>query len=104
MAEAPRPPRAQTETGIPVTSRAPAPPPRRTFAERRHMIAQRARLIFLILVAVLLLVFVLLNYDPINVRLIFWEPRLRLAWALLGAAFLGFLFGVLLPRWPTRRR
>ncbi len=103
MVEAPRPPRAQTETGVPVTSRAPAPPPRRTFAERRHLIAQRARLIGMVTIGVLLLVFVLLNYDHVDVRLVFWEPRLRLAWALLGAAFLGFLFGVLVPRLPGRR-
>ncbi|MEJ7761560.1 MAG: LapA family protein [Thermomicrobiales bacterium] len=100
MAEAPRP----TQTQTTATTRTPTPPPRPTFAERRHTVAQRARLIGQVTVGVLLLVFVLLNYDPVDVRLVFWEPRLRLAWALLGAAFLGFLFGVLVPRLPSRRR
>lgn len=77
---------------------APAPPPR-----RRGFWAQ-VRLTLLVVTGVVLLLFILLNYDEVKVRLLFWSPVLRLAWALLIAAFLGFVAGWLVPKLPSRRR
>ncbi|HEV2109392.1 MAG TPA: hypothetical protein VGR16_14115 [Thermomicrobiales bacterium] len=71
---------------------------------RRRGIMEQIRLTVLGLILLSLLLFIIFNFDRVEVQLLFWEPRLRLAWALLGAAFLGFLFGLLLPWLPGRRR
>jgi uncharacterized integral membrane protein len=56
------------------------------------------RLVLLALAMVLLVVFVAENFVVVEVRLFFWETDARLAWALLVAALLGFVIGLLLPR------
>ena len=53
-------------------------------------------------VAVVLVIFVAQNYDPVPVDILFVSRRIRLAWALLLAAVLGFIAGLIAPR--LRRR
>lgn len=65
---------------------------------------EQIRIALLVLIGLALLLFILLNYDPVELQLLFWNPELRLAWALLIAAFLGFLAGWLVPKLPSRRR
>jgi uncharacterized integral membrane protein len=65
---------------------------------------EQIRVALLVLIGILLLLFILLNYDVVELRLLFWSPALRLAWALLIAAFLGFVAGWLVPKLPSRRR
>ncbi|MEA2524334.1 MAG: hypothetical protein QOF73_1561 [Thermomicrobiales bacterium] len=38
------------------------------------------------------------NYVHVEVRLIGWQGELRLSWAILGAAAIGFLLGLVLSR------
>jgi len=67
--------------------------------ERREL---PVRWIALAGVAVVLVVFVAQNYDPVDVDILFVSRRMRLAWALLLAAVLGFIAGLIAPR--LRRR
>ncbi|MGI8643359.1 MAG: lipopolysaccharide assembly protein LapA domain-containing protein [Thermomicrobiales bacterium] len=51
----------------------------------------------LVLIAALMLIVTLFasaNYVPVEVRLLFWEGEVRLAWALLVASFVGFILAV----------
>jgi uncharacterized integral membrane protein len=48
--------------------------------------------------AVVLIVFIVLNGEKVEVDLIVAKAELRLAWALLIAAAGGFLIGCILPR------
>lgn len=57
-----------------------------------------ARQAIVALVVVLLIVFVAENLGVVEVRLIVWHTEIRLAWALLLSAALGFVAGWLLPR------
>ena len=93
------PEQAHRTTAAPVPPAQPTPPPRR----RRGILGQ-IRIGLLVLIGVALLLFILLNYDQVEVQLLFWNPQLRLAWALLAAAFLGFVAGWLVPKLPSRRR
>lgn len=93
-----QPPRSQP----PVQPRQPVQPVPEV--RRRRGIMEQIRLTVLGLIVLSLLVFTFLNLDRVEVRLLFWEPRLRLAWALLGAALLGFIAGWLVPRLPHRTR
>ena len=49
-------------------------------------------------IAAILVAFIALNGDTVEVDLVVATAELRLAWALLIAAGLGFLVGFLLPR------
>ncbi len=49
----------------------------------------------------LLVLFVAVNYLPVQVDLLVWRARIRLAWALLAACALGVALGLLLP-WRRR--
>lgn len=42
---------------------------------------------------VLLLVFILMNRDPVRVKFLLWEVHTSLIWALVTAAGLGFALG-----------
>ncbi|MGI8643682.1 MAG: LapA family protein [Thermomicrobiales bacterium] len=75
-----------------------------TSPRRRRGVMEQIRIALLVLIGLALLLFILLNYDPVELQLLFWNPELRLAWALLIAAFLGFLAGWLVPKLPSRRR
>ena len=46
----------------------------------------------------ILLLFILLNNDKVEVSLLVWSPEMPLGLALLIAAGLGFLAGLLVPR------
>ena len=95
-----RPPEpARRTAAAPVQPAQPAPLPR-----RRRGVLEQIRIALLVLIGIALLLFILLNYDEVEVRLLFWSPVLRLAWALLIAAFLGFIAGWLVPKLPSRRR
>jgi len=54
------------------------------------------RLVVSAAVLVLLVFFVAENFEVVEVRLILWQSKLRLAWALLFAGALGFAAGWLL--------
>jgi uncharacterized integral membrane protein len=56
------------------------------------------RLVVLAVAMVLLVVFVAENFLVVEVRLFFWKTDARLAWALIVAALLGFVIGLLVPR------
>ncbi len=58
----------------------------------------RGRLIGAGIVLAILLLFVLLNNDKVEVNLLIISPEMRLGFALLIAAALGFLAGLLFPR------
>lgn len=58
---------------------------------------RRTRQMIVALVVVLLIVFIVENLDVVEVRLIAWHTEIRLAWALLLSAALGFIAGWLLP-------
>ncbi len=75
-----------------------------TPTRRRRGVMEQIRIALLVVIGLALLLFILLNYDVVEVRLLFWNPELRLAWALLIAAFLGFVAGWLVPKLPSRRR
>lgn len=92
-------PRTQPAATRPVQQPAAAAP-----APRRRGFWEQVRLGLLVATGILLLLFIILNYEEVKVRLLFWNPELRLAWALLIAAFLGFVAGWLVPKLPSRRR
>lgn len=50
-----------------------------------------------VLVFILLIIFIAENLGVVKVRLIVWHTEIRLAWALLLSAALGFIAGWLLP-------
>lgn len=56
-----------------------------------------ARQTIVALVVALLIVFIAENLEVVRVRLIAWHVEIRLAWALLISAALGFIAGWLLP-------
>lgn len=55
------------------------------------------RLIVWAVVLGLLAIFIAQNFDTVDVHLFLWDVSLELAWALLIAAGLGFVLGLLLP-------
>lgn len=67
-------------------------------AEQRRRRSWTLRLVALAVVMVLLVLFVAENFVVVEVRLLLWRGEVRLAWALLLAALLGFLIGVLASR------
>lgn len=66
--------------------------------ERERNVRDTARWVALGVIAVVLVVFIAQNYDSVEVELFVWDGDIELAWALLAAAILGFLGGLLLPR------
>jgi uncharacterized integral membrane protein len=60
------------------------------------------RIAVLVVALLLLLLFVVQNSDTVEVQFFFGSLTTRLVWALLLAAGLGFVIGLLLPR--LRRR
>ena len=58
----------------------------------------RSKLIGLGIVAVILAVFVLINFDKVTLHLVFAKVQIRLAWALVIAGALGFVTGWLAQR------
>lgn len=63
----------------------------------------QARLIGLAVVAVVLIVFIAQNYDDVPVDFLWVTRRMKLAWALLLSAALGFVLGLVAPRFRKRR-
>lgn len=70
--------------------------------ERRVQRDWTARLVTWALVLVLLVAFIAQNFETVEVRVLLFEAEMRLAYALLFAAALGFGVGLLFPR--LRRR
>ena len=70
--------------------------------ERRVRRDWTARLVTFALVLVLLVAFIAQNFETVEVRVLLFEAEMRLAYALLLAAALGFGVGLLFPR--LRRR
>ncbi|GAB4332545.1 MAG: hypothetical protein Kow0010_18530 [Dehalococcoidia bacterium] len=70
--------------------------------ERRVRRDWTARLVTLALVLVLLVAFIAQNFETVEVRVLLFDAEVRLAYALLFAAALGFGVGLLFPR--LRRR
>lgn len=63
-----------------------------------------ARLAILAIIAGALVLFIAMNFVTVEVRFFVAKVETRLAWALLVAAALGFVAGLLLPRiWRGRR-
>lgn len=56
------------------------------------------RIIITLVLALLLLIFALGNFEHVDVSLIFWEVRMRLIWALLLFALVGLVIGLVAPR------
>ena len=56
------------------------------------------RLIIWAILLGLLVVFIVQNFEHVEVRMIAWDVDLRLAWAFLISGVVGFLLGLLLPR------
>jgi uncharacterized integral membrane protein len=56
------------------------------------------RLVIWAIAMVALVVFVAENFIIVEVRLLAWRVDIRLAWALVLAALLGFVIGLLAPR------
>lgn len=73
----------------------PKPTARRS---RSIQIRWTPRLILFVVLLVLALLFALQNLGHIDVRLLFWEVRLRLVWALLAFALVGAILGWLVPK------
>ena len=61
------------------------------------------RLVVVAVALILLLVFIVQNSGVVEIQFIFGSLTTRLVWALLLAAGLGFLIGLLLPRMRARR-
>lgn len=55
------------------------------------------KLIGLLVLLVLILILLLQNWGHVYVYALFWEIRIRLVWALLGAFLLGTLLGWMVP-------
>lgn len=64
----------------------------------RRSIAGQAKLGALVLVASLLVLFIALNFQNVEVNLLVTKQDIRLALALILAALLGLLAGLLTPR------
>lgn len=70
-------------------------------AERTTVQQERSwtrRLIGPGIVLAILALFILLNFDDVEVSLVVWSPEMPLGVALLIAAALGFVAGLLFPR------
>ena len=76
-------------------SHQPKPTARRS---RPIQIRWTPKLILFVALLVLALVFALQNLGHVDVRLLFWEVRLRLVWALLTFTLVGAILGWLVPR------
>ena len=66
------------------------------------------KLILFVVLLVLALIFFLQNLGHVDVRLLFWEVRMRLVWALLTFTLVGAILGWLAPKlrsgWRRIRR
>lgn len=71
----------------------PIPPSEPGFLQRHALILGSA-----LTLLVILILFIVLNDEEVKVDLIVAKAELRLAWALLIAAAVGFLIGYILPR------
>lgn len=74
------------------------PPDDTGFVERRMRRGWTARLVTWAVVLVLLVVFIAQNFITVEVRVLLFEAEMRLAYALIFAAALGFGVGLLFPR------
>lgn len=77
----------------------PAPPPR----DRRLPFAWTARLVIWALILIALIIIGFQNSQQVRLELFFWAFHLRLFWALLIVAVLGYILGWLRPRFRPRR-
>jgi uncharacterized integral membrane protein len=73
-----------------------------TNSERKILGRSIPQLIAWFITAAVLLIFVLENREVVRVKFLFWTVETLLVWALLTAAVLGFLLGILRIR-ITRR-
>jgi len=71
----------------------PVPTPEPSFLQRHALMLGLAAVL-----AIILILFIVLNDQKVEVDLIVATAQLRLAWALLIAAAAGFLIGYILPR------
>ena len=97
--QAPADPVAPRDTGMarqPVQPVQPAQPVRERSPWTPRLIAWTVILFLLLLIA-------LQNLATIEVRLLFWTYDVQIAWALLIAAFLGYILGWLRPRFRSRK-
>lgn len=99
--EPPRPGEAAPEGGAEAAARARAEAEqlRRLRRERR---ARLAKVLVALTIAVLLVVFILANAQPVRVDFVFFQRQPRLIWVMFACAVLGGVVGYLVGR-PGRR-
>ena len=73
-------------------------PQPRTRRSRSVQIRWTPKLILFVILLVLALIFFLQNLGHVDVRLLFWEVRMRLVWALLIFTLVGAILGWLAPK------
>ena len=76
-------------------------PTRRAQATARSF-WQTVRLVIWSVILIVLLAFIVQNLDYVELRVLNWERRVRLAWVLLVAGILGYILGWLRPRFRRR--
>ena len=76
----------------------------RPSASRGLLRREAARIVPLIVVAVLFVLFVVENSRTVKVTFLFWKAGTSLAWALIVAGALGFVAGLTLAWFRGRRR
>jgi uncharacterized integral membrane protein len=71
-------------------------------SNRTSGLGSQVRLVAIIVVLVVLIVFIALNFDRVDIDMLFATQTIRLSFALIFAALLGFLVGYFTPKGPRR--
>ena len=78
-------------------------PPTTPRSRRAVPVQLSFRMIVAIVLAIVLLIFSLQNLEQVNVNVLFWDFRMRLAWALLLFALIGVVIGWVVPKFRSTR-